>query len=216
LGLFNNLFVSCSFLAPTMNCPFCLQPAQEDAAECSHCGLSLPKLDQFFGVPPKLHHGINDPRRHLSGAETRRIRRAIARFHVRFPQAGFTVHLSDVAADWTMPLYAFWVLNRSTLCADLKKGSLNREILLCIDPQHRRAALTVGYGLEPFVGRRHLQQMLEAAGSELSEGRWAMATLTVIDQCLDQLTAVHSGLRRTYGAENRELGAVPAEGELAY
>lgn len=194
-----------------MRCPFCQSPAQEDTVECSSCGFSLPKLEQFLGVPPAVTHGIFDPKHRFSRKDRRRVQLALDRFHRKFPQMGFTVFLGNIKPETPLPLYSFWLFNRSSLCASLRNGAINREIFLTIDTDNRRAGLTIGYGLEPFVGQHHLEKILEAARAELAQGAWGLATLTVIDQFTDLLAGIHAAMRRTYGAEESELGIAPPQ-----
>jgi hypothetical protein len=207
-----------------MRCPFCQNLSREDAAECLHCGFSLPKLDQFLGVPPTISAGVTDPSGLMSRADKRRTMAAAARFQARFPQCRFTVFLTSVKKETPLHLYTFWLFNRSSLCASLQTGATNRQILMVIDGGERRASLMIGYGLEPFVGAHHLNAALESARGELAAENWGSAALKVLGQLTDALQSIHAALSRTYGAELQQLGIKPknksalvvATGEPAY
>jgi uncharacterized membrane protein YgcG len=103
-------------------------------------------------------------------------------------------------------LYAFWIFNRSSLCARVATGAVNRDILLTIDGPGRRCSLMIGYGLEPFMSASHLTEMLDAARPRLAEGSFGTAVLLVLAKLEQLLRSLHTSLRRTYGAEESELG----------
>ncbi len=192
-----------------MRCPFCQNPCHEETAECSHCGFSLPKLDHYLGRPPAIKKGITDRVEGLNGKEATLINNAISRLEKRFPQVGFSVLLDRVKPDVPLHLYAFWIFNRSTLCASVSTGAVNRDILLCIDVPGNRASLMIGYGLEPFMSAAKLKEVLDVAHARLAEQNYGAAVLMVVDRLEQLLLALHTSLRRTYGAEEAELGIKP-------
>ncbi len=189
-----------------MRCPFCQHPCHEETAECSHCGFSLPKLDQYLGTPPGIRKGVTDRLDVLNGRDMALINNAVARLEKRFPQVGFTVLLDRVKPEVPLHLYAFWIFNRSSLCAKVATGVMNREILLTIDVPGHRSSLMIGYGLEPFMSASHLTEILDAARPKFSAEHYGAAVLLVIDNLEQLLRSLHGSLRRTYGAEEVELG----------
>ena len=191
-----------------MRCPFCQHPCHEETAECSHCGFSLPKLDQYLGTPRAIRKGVEDHLDILNGRDVALIRSAIARLEKRFPQVGFTVLLDHVKPEVPLHLYAFWIFNRSSLCSKVSTGAMNREILFTVDVPGRRSSLMIGYGLEPFMSATHLTEVLDAARPKLSSEDYCAAVLLVIDRLEFLLRRLHTSLRRTYGAEDVELGIV--------
>ncbi|MBP7951836.1 MAG: hypothetical protein KA004_19495 [Verrucomicrobiales bacterium] len=193
-----------------MRCPFCQNLSREDAAECLHCGFSLPKLDQFFGVPPVLSQGVADPSGAMPTAEKRRTLAGVEQFQARFPQCRFTVFLTSVKKETPLHLYSFWLFNRASLCASLATGAANHQILLVIDTAERRTSIMIGYGLEPFVGAHHLNAALDAARDELAAGNWGAASRVVLQRVGQALESIHAALSRTYGAELQQLGIKPA------
>lgn len=194
-----------------MRCPFCQNPCHEETAECSHCGFSLPKLDHYMGTVPVVKKGVSDALGILDGKSKSMINGAIERLEKRFPQVGFTVLLTDVKGEIPLHLYSFWVFNRSTICARVATGGVNRDVLLVIDIAGRRSSLMIGYGLEPFLSAQHLTEVLEAARGSLAEGHFSSAVLTVVEKLMDVLVTLHGSMRRTYGAEESQLGiAKPA------
>ena len=61
-----------------------------------------------------------------------------------------------------------------------QKAGENRTILLALDPAKGRSALTVGYGLEPFLGDEALDHLLELAEPAWIAGQWTRGILEVI------------------------------------
>ncbi len=189
-----------------MLCPFCQTPSKEDASECPQCGFSIPKLDAIFGKVPQLTGRVTDGEAVLSKDDRKRLAGSMERFHNRFPQIGFHLWLGSVEPQVPLHLWMFWLFNRGALPLRSSKVAVNREIMLGIDIRNRRSVLVTGYGLEPFVGNRHLAEILDKAGPEMSGGHWRKATQTVIESLSDMLTEVHTGMRKTYGALPQELG----------
>lgn len=197
-----------------MRCPFCQNPCHEETVECSHCGFSLPKLDQYLGSVPKVRKGISDEHGRLRTKERSRVLGAISRLEKKFPQIGFTVLIEKVKPEVPLHLYAFWIFNRSTVCASVSTGAVNRDILLTIDAPGRRASLMIGYGLEPFMSAQHLTDTLEHAREELTAGDFQGAIVAVLERLEAHLQQLHGSLRRTYGAEPAELGIKPENSDM--
>ena len=145
-----------------MHCPYCQQSVAEESAQCAACGLDLARLDGVLGFAPVLQAGLTDKAGVLIPAAARRIRRALAQFRERFPQIQLALLLQEAPAIVPLTTWAWWLFNRSQFSLALDKGFVNRDILLAIDPVSRQAALTIGYGLEPFVGKRDLGDALAA------------------------------------------------------
>ncbi len=175
-----------------MHCPYCQHTLTEDAAQCAACGLSLDRLDGVLGLPPMLRAGVTDFDEVLSAAETRRVTRALRQFRERFPQTQLAVLFGTAPATVPLRTWVWWLFNRSQFSLALDKGFVNRDILLVIDPTRRQAALTIGYGLEPFVGKRDLTDALAAGRVALEAGEWAEA-------CREILIALDHSLRQIIG-----------------
>ena len=103
-----------------------------------------------------------------------------------------------------MELYAFWIFNAGFMADETRKGGENRDVLILLDPAAMKIALTVGYGLEPFVKRESLEQILRGADPLLRRQEWLAALLQMLDD-LDELLVVAAcqagealGLRTQY------------------
>lgn len=182
-----------------MTCPYCQSPVREDSPACPRCGLTMEKASAFFGTPPRLQPGVSDNAGVLSGAEARRLKRAIASFERKFPQAGFTAAFMALPRDTPGPAYTMWVFNRCHPGSGKTPGGGNRHVLLLVDTAGGGAWMTLGYGLEPFVGARHLQQCLDAARPHLAAGRWAEGAATAVAELDALLREIHTSLPRIFG-----------------
>jgi uncharacterized membrane protein YgcG len=189
-----------------MRCPFCQNPCHEETAECTYCGFSLPKLDHFMGTVPAVNRGVSDRSGVLSAKEKNLLQACIDKLERRFPQVGFSVLLDVVKPEIPLHLHAFWIFNRSTVCTKLSTGGVNRDVFLDIDTLGRRSSLMIGYGLEPFMSAKHLNDLLEAARGPLAQGDYAAAIQLLLGNLQDLLHSLHQSLRKTYGAEPVELG----------
>jgi hypothetical protein len=198
-----------------MTCPYCQQSLTEDSVQCVGCGLDLGRLDGVLGIPPVIAGGLTDVAELLSRAGARQVRRALAHFEERFPQVRVAVLLQSGPGVVPLRTWAWWLFNRGNFSAALDKGFVNRDVMLVVDPDRGQAALTIGYGLEPFVGQRDLAAALEAGQASLVAGEWAEA-------CCQMLVALDGGLRvivgrmsQTYGVPLPLLTETPQPAEAA-
>ncbi|CAN5163947.1 hypothetical protein BH23VER1_BH23VER1_16770 [soil metagenome] len=185
-----------------MNCPYCQNPAFETALECQSCGLSLEKVEKLMGaVPAGITAPVADLAQLFSKAERRSVSGAVAKFEERFPQARFSVLATRLPAETHLGIYAFWIFNKGGICRDIDRGPDNRNVLLTIDAGNARANVMVGYGLEPFVGTAHLEQVLTAARPEFAKHRYAEGTLAAIKALSAILAKVSATMDQTYGIQ---------------
>ena len=173
-----------------MHCPYCQQSVSEDSAQCAACGLDLQRLDRVLGIPPVLSAGLTDLDGVLSTADTRRVGRALLQFRRRFPQIQMALLIGKAPQAVPLRTWMWWLFNRSRFSLALDKGFVNRDILFALDTTRKQAGLTIGYGLEPFVGKRDLSDVLQAGGMALDAGEWGGA-------CHEILIALDQGLRQT-------------------
>jgi uncharacterized membrane protein YgcG len=171
-----------------MHCPYCRTPLTETVAECPACKLTLARANTLLGPVPRLSAGLTDSSRVLRRSAADRVRRALEHFHRRFPQLAAHVVLRDFLPKYPIELQAFWLFNTAGLCKAQDKAGCCRTILLAIDPPQGLAALTLGYGLEPFVRDEALDRLLELAGPAWRGGHFASGILTVL-QGLEALLA---------------------------
>lgn len=159
----------------------------------------MEKAGAFFGSVPRLIRGVSDCAGVLSRAETRRIRRDIDAFECRFPQCGFTAAFMALGKGIPGAAYTFWVFNRCNLAGELNHGSRNRHILLLVDTIGCGAWLTLGYGLEPFIGRKNLDGMLEKAQPHFVAGKWGAGVAILLAGMETAFREVVEAIPRVYG-----------------
>jgi uncharacterized membrane protein YgcG len=184
---------------PAMHCPYCQSSVTEVSASCPRCGLTMDKATAFFGTVPRMDPGVSDNAGVLSAGQVRRIKRAVAQFERRFPQAGFTAALMALPKDTPGPTYTMWVFNRCHPAGLQRQGTANRHVLLLVDTAGGGAWMTLGYGLEPFVGMRHLQQCLAAAQPHFAAERWTEGVLAALAELEALLREILTALPRIFG-----------------
>jgi uncharacterized membrane protein YgcG len=164
-----------------MRCPYCRSELDEQAGDCPSCSLNFPRAMHLLGAMPRIMPGIQDLAAVLTSRELRKLQRRVEVFEARFPQMRFHMVAQRFSTDHPMDLYAFWMFNSGVLSEEAHKGSENRDILLLLDPVTMRVALMVGYGLEPYLPQRSLDQLLIAADPALRRQKWLAALLRVVD-----------------------------------
>ncbi len=137
----------------------------------------------------------------LSRRDIRLIARAARLFGERFPQIHIHTVTCHIRSPYPVSLYAIWALNRGGLCRGADAAGNSRDILLALNPDTRTAALTLGYGLEPFVGVHHLENAVAAGRKELASGHFAKAIRPIFDALAEALCDISKGLNRTFGID---------------
>ena len=155
--------------------------------------------ERGFGIPPGLKGPIADPEDVLGARERRVAERMIADVQRRYPQVAFAAVLLAVPAQAPLCPFTFWIFNRSQLSSAVEKGGENRRVMLLIDLETNRGAAMVGYGLEPFVHDRHLQNCLNAALIPLNRGQYGQAIVAFVREFERQIQEVCRLLPKQFG-----------------
>lgn len=163
-----------------MRCPYCRTRLAELALECPACRLTLDRATALLGPVPRLGQGVADLAGVLPKADAAKISKAIGRLMWTFPQVSLHVLLHVFPEDHPFDLHVFWLFNCGGFSSEAQKAGENRSILLALDPALGRSALTVGYGLEPFLGDEALDHLLELAEPAWLNGEWTRGILEVI------------------------------------
>jgi hypothetical protein len=171
-----------------MVCPYCRTPLRETSPECPSCKLTLPRAAALLGPVPRLSTGVSDSTRLLGKRSLRKVADGLAGLTQRFPQLRPHVVLREFQKVHPFDLQVFWLFNCAGFFAEDHKGGHNHGILLAIDPPNGRAAITLGYGLEPLVSDQALIHLLEQAEPAWRAADYAGGILTVI-QGLETLLA---------------------------
>lgn len=189
-----------------MRCPFCNTAATESLDQCPECGFTLAEVKRVFGVATSLDPGLNDLEQVFAKREHRSIKKRLDNFKRKFPQCQFSV-VTNANPSPKLPfaIYGFWLFNTSGISRKIDKGGDNHDILLALDTTGKGACLLIGYGLEPFISRQHISEILEAARDQLTAKDWAGAIATIVDATAHQLGEICSGLNRTFGIDMQQI-----------
>jgi uncharacterized membrane protein YgcG len=188
-----------------MQCPYCRTPLRETSSECPSCRLTLGRAKVLLGPVPRLTAGICDSTRLLGARGTRRVRNALERLRRRFPQVNPQIVMREFSGEQPFELQVFWLFNAGNFASEEEKGPANRAVLLAIDPPNTRAALMVGYGLEPFIADEALNHLLDLADPAWRSGRYAEGILTVLRGLDSLLTTVIESLPDTVGLPEEQV-----------
>lgn len=192
-----------------MKCPECQGPLQERAQQCPGCGFSLGAIGKKFGELPLLDAKVTDLTDSLPRKPLSRLRQECQSFRRLFPQLRYSVIFDQPPAGRPFAAHCFWLFNSAGLCSELEKGGLNYHLLLVVDVGQRRAHLSVGYGLEPFVSEGHLRDMIEAGRLELLADRPVEAALAILARSEKVLHQIAEGIPRAFGLDPEELRLGP-------
>ncbi len=170
--------------------------------DCPQCQFTLRKLDSIFGAVPLHSRYLSDRSATLTTAEIERLRELLQRFERKFPQALFSVFITELPEKTNIKEYAFWLANRSQFSSVEAVGSENFDLLLVIEPVAGSVALTVGYGLEKYLSEDNLQAALAAAmpalrGAQPEHG---------IRICIEEMTRRLSELCKSLEIEKQNEG----------
>jgi hypothetical protein len=182
-----------------MHCPYCQQSVAEQSVQCAVCGLDLERLDGLLGIPPVLQAGLTDSAGVLPAKAARQVRAALRQFRERFPQIQLALLVEEAPDKVPMRTWVWWLFNRSRFSLALDKGFVNRDILLVLDPGRRQVVVTIGYGLEPFVGKRDLADALAAGQPALAAGDWGEACGEILVALDDAFRQIIDRMSRAYG-----------------
>lgn len=162
-----------------MRCPDCEQRIHRTATGCPHCGYSLSDSDRIFGEVEVKSGRLGDEAGLLRRRERKRVEKEIRRFGMKFPQLFFAVRTVSLEEPVNLRQFGFWLLNRAEF-GDLDQGLGNDSgVLLVIEAESRKASLTYGYRVEPFLGEIDTFKCLSKAHPYLLEGDWHRGIVTV-------------------------------------
>ena len=143
----------------------------------------MEKLDDRFGLVPAHSRFLSDRSGTMELADMHRLRDELRLFHRKFPQSLLSVLVTELEPGTSVSEYAFWIANRARFTSMDKKRGENFNLLLLIDLTNGAAALTSGYGLEPYVP----EETLAAALDEFLKAYRASGLAAAISACVESL-----------------------------
>jgi uncharacterized membrane protein YgcG len=177
-----------------MDCPRCGTLSHQPVSRCGVCGLSLELLSQSLGSSLVSLESLTDAAHCLRVREREQLTHELDTFQQSFPQVFLGVYLGILPTTPTASEIAFWLLNQAAFQPGDPARLNERAALLIVDPVARSAGLTVGYGLEPFLPRHRLAEILRRIRTPLWHGEYSGA----IELCIRLLAkALRKGGRRS-------------------
>ena len=165
----------------SMQCPYCQTQLTESSVECSHCSLSIKSANALLGPVPQLSTGINDFLALLDKKAKKKLNKSLIKLGERFPQVRMHIIINEFDPKYSFATHLFWLFNQDSLSTSDQKGGKNHSILLGLDTSQSLCSIIIGYGLEPFLARKALDDVLDTAQASLSAGCYSDAILTIID-----------------------------------
>lgn len=149
-----------------------------------------------FGMVPRHSRFLTDRTGRIPMPEMSRLRGELRLFEKKFPQILLSIFVDELPAGTSVSAFAFWLANRARFNSLEKKQGENFDILLLIDLATHSAALTTGYGLEPYVPEQDLQKALDALAGPLRQDDIAGGIRACLEVLIRRLRALSKEARR--------------------
>jgi hypothetical protein len=176
------------FAPAVVACPGCHLALGEPAPTCPHCGYNgWSCVEKFPWIPPALERFMDVDGR-FDAADLAMIDKAIEPIETHLPQVRVHVCLGRLYGDTDPREFGFWLFNASVPPDAEATSHRPWSILLVIDRTSRRASLTIGYGLDPFLSDRKLALCLEAGQRDYARGRYGHGTAACLRKLHTALT----------------------------
>lgn len=147
----------------------------------------MQRLDSKFGFVPAHSRFLTDRTGQLPLDEMNQLRAVLRLFQTKFPQSLFSIFITELPRGTSVTEYAFWMANRAKFSSGEKINEENFNLLLLVDLPGRAAALTVGYGLEPYVSEQDLKSILDDFANGVRDGNLAAGLRAAIDSTTRRL-----------------------------
>ncbi len=182
-------------------CPYCRKAILEDSPSCPSCSLTIEGATKILGPVPLLNRGITDLTDSLSVKERKKVNRQLRRFESTLPGSELNILIKEFDPKYSLSTHLFWLFNTAGLSPEEKSQSNNQDLLLGIDPIHGHVAITVGYGLEPFLNADSMKRALEEARPFLEKGEYLNAINFIIQSLITLMIQAASNAAITMGLE---------------
>jgi hypothetical protein len=188
-----------------MRCPYCRTRLTETAMECPKCVLTLDRASALLGAVPRLGRGVCDTTGSLNRADMQKIAKACGKLSWHFPQVTLNILLHEFPKEHPFDLHVFWIFNCGGFSAESTKGGENHSILLALDPVLGRSALTVGYGLEPFLSDDAMDHLLELSEPAWRAKDWLRGIMEIVAGLDRLLESAALGVAEGFGLEAQAM-----------
>jgi hypothetical protein len=178
-----------AFDPPSVACPGCHATLKDPVPVCPHCGYNgWTCVEKFPWIPPALDR-IMDVDRCLSPAGRRLLDKVIDPIEQLLPQVRIHVCLGRLHPDTDPREFGFWLFNASVPPDGEAASHRPWSVLLIVDRTSSRASLTIGYGLDPFLGDPALTACLEAGRNDFKKERYAPGAAAILAKLHTALAA---------------------------
>jgi len=152
-----------------------------------------------MGPMPMIYGGVSQEGDFLNGSEVRRLRRMIMDYQRQFPQSGLHLLVRSFPQEMDFKVILLWLFNQGGLSPEGCKGGRNRDVVILIEPDRRKAGLIVGYGLEPLLSQEAMDEVVGRAGFALAERDFAGAFEVMVKGMTNLLCEISLELPKAVG-----------------
>ncbi|MEM0898046.1 MAG: hypothetical protein AAGJ79_14310, partial [Verrucomicrobiota bacterium] len=137
--------------------------------QCHCCGFDLESVKAKFPFTAQRLERFTDPQGRIHSATRRIANRAMDALCAEFPQVRPFVFFARLPPDIDVREFGFWLFNVSKPANRKEAERRAHGILFVYDWGSNAASLTVGYGLDPFVGDMELRRLIKEAAPAFVE-----------------------------------------------
>lgn len=168
------------FATSSAACPACHAKIERDAKWCDGCGFTGAKSMDMFGDNPPPLLPILDVSDLWDAKGRRAIEAEVKDFGKRFPDFSWRICAVSLDPEVSLPLFGFWLVNASPLLPGESDEDREWSILLLVDSNTGRAAVTAGYRAEVWISDDKWNLALAEMANPLRKGRADKAVVDFI------------------------------------
>lgn len=184
-----------------LTCPHCRKPIQEDSEVCPHpdCQFSLAGIHSILSPLPYLNKGLTDTLGLLEEKKKNEIHKAVASFGDNHAPCNLHITIKEFDPNFNLSVQLFWLFNKAGFSSIEARVAANQDILVGLDPNRGRIGMMVGYGLEPFVSEKAMNNLLAQAQPLLESNQFEEALLQITKNLPILLKACAQSANTTLG-----------------
>lgn len=161
------------------------------------------KLLKIMGPMPIIPGGVSQDARWLGRWKMKALQKKIDGFRRRFPQCRLHLMVRTFPQKMELPVILFWIFNQAGLSLESARDGRNRDIVILIEPDRKKAGMIVGYGLEPLISQEDLDAMMSAGHAFLKTGKFVKAFGAMVAALTSKLEEVSREFPRIVGKPER-------------
>ncbi len=185
-------------------CPACRAKVERDAKWCGRCGFTGERSLEMFGDDPPPLLPILDVVDFWSENDQREIAAAAKRFNKRFPQIRWRFCAVALAAEVSLPLFGFWMMNVCPLAAGETPEEREWTVVFLVDANSGRISVTAGYRAEIWLSGEMWETALAEASGPLARGQTGVAVVRFLDSVSDFFDSAWKRSRKQLSSSSRK------------